>query len=225
MASERELSESFYGTAADIYDRFATLGPIREWRARAAQELTLSPGDTVVDMGCGTGANLPFLREQVGPEGRVIGVDLVGGMLEQAQARIERNGWENVSVVQADATRPPIREVDALLSTFVVGMFDTPGTVVRSWVGLVRPGGRVVLLNASRSDQLAMRPANIAFRLFTRLTAPGHQLRLDSPTRSLEQRWDESVDALFEGTVDHAEARFGQGFVVLASGRVPSRND
>lgn len=225
MASERELSESFYGTAAGIYDRFATLSPIREWRARAAAELDCSPGDTVVDMGCGTGANLPFLREQVGPEGRVIGVDLVGGMLEQAQARIERNGWKNVSVVQADATRPPIQTVDALVSTFVVGMFDTPGAVVRSWVGMVRPGGRVVLVNASRSDQLLMRPANIPFRLFTRLTAPGHQLRLDSPTRSLERRWNDSVDALFEGTVDHAEARLGRGFVVLASGRVPPRND
>jgi len=217
----RDLADTFYGTCAGIYDTVATAPAVRPWRERCATELELSPGDTVVDMGCGTGANFPALRERVGPEGTVVGVDLVGAMLQQARQRIERNGWANVHVVQGDATRPPVESADALVSTFVVGMFDDPGPAIRSWLGTVRPGGRVALLNAARTDRLALRPANLVFRAFTRATAPGHRLRLRSPTRSLERRWAASVDALFEGTVDRTTDRLGLGFVVLAGGRVP----
>jgi ubiquinone/menaquinone biosynthesis C-methylase UbiE len=221
MSESRDLADTFYGKCAGIYDSVATAPAVGPWRARCVAELDLSPGDTVVDMGCGTGANVPYLREEVGPDGTVVGVDLVGAMLRQARQRAEANGWENVHVVQGDATRPPVETADALVSTFVVGMFDDPAATVRSWVRSVRPGGRVALLNATRSDRLVCRPANLGFRAFTRLTAPGHRLRLHSPTRDLERKWDDSVDALFEGTVDHVEDRLGLGFVVLASGRVP----
>lgn len=223
MSGTHDLADSFYGTCAGLYDTVATAPVVRPWRERCVGTLGLSLGDTVIDMGCGTGANFPALRERVGPDGRVVGVDLVGPMLERARHRITRNGWENVYVVQGDATRPPVEEADALVATFVVGMFEEPGRAVRSWVRSVRPGGRVALLNAERTDRLVYRPLNLGFRAFTRLTAPGYRGRLRSPTRELERRWDESVDALFEGTVDHVEERFGLGLVVLASGRVPDQ--
>jgi len=221
MSETHTLADTFYGNCAGIYDRVATAPAVRPWRARCAAELALSPGDTVVDMGCGTGANFPVLREQVGPEGTVVGVDLVEAMLRRARRRTRHNGWANVHVVRGDATRPPLRSADALMSTFVVGMLDNPGAAVRSWVRTVRPGGRVALLNAARTKRLALRPANLGFRAFTRLTAPGHRLRLRSPTHTLERRWNASVDALFEDTVDHVADRLGLGFVVLAGGRVP----
>lgn len=220
MSETRELADTFYGTCVGLYDRVATARAVRPWRARCAEALELSAGDTVVDMGCGTGANLQPLREQVGPAGTVVGVDLVGAMLQQARQRVQRNGWENVHVVRGDGTRPPVERVDALTATFVVGMFDDPGSAVRSWVRCVRPGGRVVLLNAARTDRTVCRPLNLGFRAFTRLTAPGHRLRLRSPTRDLEARWDESVDALFDLTADRVTDRLGLGFVVLAGGRV-----
>ena len=221
MSGHGDLTDTFYGKCAGLYDTVATAPVVRPWRDRCVSTLELSPGDTVVDMGCGTGANFPVLRERVGPGGTVVGVDLVGPMLEQARRRITRNGWENVHAVQGDATRPPVTAVDALVSTFVVGMFEDPGDAVRSWVRLVRPGGHVTLLNAVRSGRLACRPLNLGFRVFTRLTAPRYRLRLRSPTRDLEHRWAEAVDALFEGTVDHLEDRLALGLVVLASGRVP----
>lgn len=221
MSGSKDLTETFYGRFAGVYDAVAAAPVVRSWRARCVEELCLSPGDTVVEMGCGTGANFPALRERVGPEGTVVGVDLVPAMLRQAQARTERHGWANVHVVRGDARRPPVATVDALVSTFVVGMLEDPGDAVRSWLGLVRPGGHVALLSATRTDRPALWPANLLLRAFTRLTAPGHRLRLDSPTRNLERRWAESVDALFDEAVDRLTDRLGLGFVVLASGRVP----
>ena len=218
-----DLSETYYGNWANVYDRFATAPGIQSWRVRAAETLSLSRGDTVVEMGCGTGANFPYLRERVGAEGRVVGVDLVPAMVGEAQRRIDRAGWENVHAVCGDATRPPVSTADALLSTFVVGMLDSPEEVVRSWVRLVEPGGRVTLLNAERSNRPLVRPLNLACRAFVRLTAPGYRLRPTSPVRDLEARWQDASETLFEGTVDHVDERLGAGFVTLASGQVPGR--
>jgi ubiquinone/menaquinone biosynthesis C-methylase UbiE len=198
---------------------------VRSWRARAADALDLSPGDTVVEMGCGTGANFPHLRERVGPEGRVVGVDVVPAMLGQARRRIDRAGWANVHAVRGDARRPPVAEADAVLSTFLVGMLDSPALAVRKRVTLVRPGGRVAMLNAGRSDRLVALPVNLLLRAFVRLTAPGHRTTARAPIRSLEARWTEAREALLEGTVDHREDRFGLGIIRLVSGRVPDATD
>src|SRR6202044_2485796 len=79
--------------------------PQRVQRRRAVQALGLRPGDTVIDMACGTGLNFPLLQRAVGPGGRIVGVDLTDAMLARAQNRIQSNGWSNFSLVQADAAR------------------------------------------------------------------------------------------------------------------------
>src|SRR3989454_3024718 len=54
-------------------------------RRKAVRRLQLKPGDSVLEIGCGTGRNLPFLREAVGPEGHIFGVDLSEGMLSRSE--------------------------------------------------------------------------------------------------------------------------------------------
>jgi len=223
MSDSIDLTHTFYGRCAQLYDLAANVPGVRSWRDRAAGALDLAPGDTVVEMGCGTGANFPHLRERVGPAGRVVGVDVVPAMLGRARSRIDRAGWENVHAVRGDATRPPVAGADAVLSTFLVGMLDAPGPAVREWVRLVRPGGRIALLNAGRSDRPVALPLNLLLRAFVRLTAPGRRTSSTAPVRTLEARWTGAREALLEGTVDHREARFGLGVVRLASGRVPDK--
>jgi ubiquinone/menaquinone biosynthesis C-methylase UbiE len=219
--SDTELTHTFYGRCAQVYDLVATAPGVRSWRERAAETLDLSPGDTVVEMGCGTGANFPHLRERVGASGQVVGVDLVGAMLDQARRRIDRAGWENVHAIRADATEPPVDSADAVLSTFLVGMLPSPDEAVRTWATIVKPGGRIGLLNAGRSERTAAVPINLGLRLFVRLTAPGNRTSVEAPVRELEGRWDSAREALFEATVGHREAQFGLGILRLASGRVP----
>jgi len=221
MSDGIDLTHTFYGRCAQLYDLVATAPGVRSWRDRAAAALALSPGDTVVEMGCGTGANFSYLRERVGPDGRVVGVDVVPAMLGQARRRIDRARWGNVHAVRGDATRPPVAGADAVLSTFLVGMLDDAAPAVREWIELVRPGGRVALLNAGRSDRPVALPLNLLLRAFVRLTAPGGRTQRTAPVRALEGRWTAAREALLEGTVDHREARLGLGIVRLASGRVP----
>lgn len=216
-----QSTQQFYTRWARLYDLVATAPGVTSWRERVVEMLALSPGDTVVEMGCGTGANFPYLREAVGPEGRVIGIDLVGGMLGEARRRIDRRGWENVAVVRGDANRPPIETADAIVSTFLVGMLEEPKGAVRNWLTHLEPGGTIAIMNAGRSDRSVALPLNLLFRLFVRLTAPGRRLMRDSAAGALEARWDAAVDGLLEGTVDHERAQMGLGFIRAARGRMP----
>ena len=74
--------------------------PLRAQRRQAVKVLRLRPGDTVVDIACGTGQNFPLIERVIGPQGQIVGVDLTDAMLAQAQRRIERNGWTNIELVQ-----------------------------------------------------------------------------------------------------------------------------
>ena len=83
--------------------------------------LGLRAGDSVIDIACGTGLNFPLIEEAIGPEGRIVGVDLTDAMLAQAQDRIKANGWRNISLVQADAADFGFPAgVDAILSTYAL---------------------------------------------------------------------------------------------------------
>ena len=103
-----------------------------EVRRDTVAELDLGPGDDVVDIGCGRGANFELLREAVGPEGSVLGVDYSPGMLAAAADRIAEHGWENVETLRADATALPVdaeRFDGALATTAVSAMPDVRAAV------------------------------------------------------------------------------------------------
>ena len=220
MANDARATQAFYGRWANAYDRLATAPGVDSWRDRAADRLGLAPGDTVVEMGCGTGANVAHLRERVGPEGRVVGVDVTRGMLRRASERVDRAGWDNVRLVQADARRPPVDgPVDAVLATFVVGMFADPRPAVERWIETLAPGGRIALLNAGRSDRRVAAPLNLGFRAFVRLAAPGDG-RV-SPVESLERRVATARDAVYSRCPEHGFDEFGLGYLGLAWGERP----
>ena len=224
MATE---SQEFYGRWARLYDLIARRTPgIARLRRRAAAACRLESGDTVVEMGCGTGANLPFLRERVGPEGTVIGIDFTRPVLERARA-VTAN-YDNVHVLQGDATQPPIEptladgEIDAVLATFVVGMLAEPAGAVDDWCDLVGPDGTVVLANAAPSQEWYAPPVNAVFRAIVVLsTPPTTQLRYeDEPHRRLEQKIDAAHTRLRERAAAVADETHVFGVVRLTGGQL-----
>lgn len=215
----------FYGRWASVYDRIATAPGVARWR-RVAAERVAQPGDTVVEMGCGTGVNLPYLRERVGADGRVVGVDITEPLLERARDRVA--GYDNVSAVQADATRPPIRDADAVLATFVCGMFEDPARVVDGWCDLVGSGGRIALMDATATERTVGQPLNPLFRAFVAAGAPTARksdvIRAPLPWSdvdgSLTRRVTASRTALVNRTHSRRYDEFALGFVGLLSGEV-----
>jgi len=210
----------FYERWASVYDRVARLPGLRSWRAGAVDALDLAPGDTVVEMGVGTGANVPELRERVGPGGRVVGLDITAEMLRAALRHAGRTG-PAVDYLRGDATKPPVRDVDAVLGTFVAGLFPDPAAAVDAWCDCVVPGGRVALLNFQRSGHPVAAPLNLAFEGFVRLSAPGARLSTGSHADAFEARVATARRRLTERTVDRRYETFGGDYLGLVSGTVP----
>jgi len=227
--------QSFYGRWATLYDALARFTPgIGRLRREAVAALALDRGDTVVDLGCGTGANLPYLREAVGPSGTVVGVDLTRGMLDRARRLVDAAGWRNVHVVQGDATRPPVGDaIDGVLASFVVGMLADPSSAVADWCALAASDGaggdpgHVVLVDAALSDRPVARPVNAAFRALTVLsTPPTFKFRYDpSPHDVLRDRVHAARDALREHATATYHAEHLLGVVRVTGGRVPPRGE
>src|SRR5450432_4598112 len=122
----REHLIETYRKKAKHYDITSRLYPApgypqRAQRLRAVHALGLRAGDSVIDIACGTGLNFPLLEEVIGPDGRIVGVDLTDAMLACAQDRIETNVWSNISLVQADAADFDFpTQADAILSTYAL---------------------------------------------------------------------------------------------------------
>jgi demethylmenaquinone methyltransferase/2-methoxy-6-polyprenyl-1,4-benzoquinol methylase len=149
----RERLIETYRKKAKHYDITCRLYPApgypqRAQRLRAVRALGLRAGDSVIDIACGTGLNFPLLEEVVGPEGRIVGVDLTDAMLARAQDRIEANSWSNISLVQADAVGFDFPAgVDAILSTYALSQVPESAEVIAHGAAALSAGGRWVVLD------------------------------------------------------------------------------
>lgn len=157
---EQETTESEKAQVREIYRRRARwydytsrlywlIGyRLDRYRREGVGALRLAPGDTVVEIGCGTGHNFPLLQEAIGPAGRIVGVDLTDAMLAEARASVERHGWENVELVRADATKYAFpRDVDGVFSTFALTLVPEFDRVIERAAGALRPGKRMVVVD------------------------------------------------------------------------------
>ncbi|MER5384547.1 class I SAM-dependent methyltransferase [Streptomyces sp. NPDC002688] len=111
------------------------------WTARLRAWLPERPSD-VLDVGCGTGS-LSLIASERGH--RVTGVDLSPPMIDLARAKL---AGRDAAFLIGDAVAPPVGEqrFDVLLSRHVLWALPDPERVLRHWRGLLRPGGRLVLV-------------------------------------------------------------------------------
>ena len=148
------------------YDRIAGLIIFFEWllflprglRREAVERLSLRPGEKVLEVGCGTGRNFPYLSEAVGKTGRVYGVDLSPGMLRNGRALCARSGLANIELTQGDAAdfMAPV-PLDAVFFSFSYNTMPHHLTVLRRAWNALRPGGRLVIMDAKLPPGLAGR--------------------------------------------------------------------
>lgn len=131
--------ESFAGTG----NPFA-LGPIRE-------------GERVLDIGCGAGIDSLVAAGMVGPEGRVVGVDMTPAMVDKARDAAEEGGFENVDFREAYAEALPLEDgwADLVISNGVFNLFPDKPAALREIRRVLRPGGRLQF-----GDILVERPVN-----------------------------------------------------------------
>lgn len=113
------------------------------WRALLVNHLPTAPAD-ILDAGCGTGS-LSLLMREMGH--RVTGIDSSPAMLSQARVKLDAASL-SMPFHLMDASRPgfPARAFDVVLSRHVLWMFDDYPAVLGRWLSLLRPGGRLLLV-------------------------------------------------------------------------------
>ena len=138
--AQAAASEAYRGQAGRYDRRTEAFQP---WRERLVERLPARPGDTVLDVGCGTGLCLPMLHDKVGATGRIVGIDASEQMLQVAADRVAAHGWSNVRLVAAPVERAWIDGPgDAALFCAVHDVLQSPVALSRVFEQL-RPGAAV----------------------------------------------------------------------------------
>jgi ubiquinone/menaquinone biosynthesis C-methylase UbiE len=140
-----------YDRVAPLYRALSPLFLINpRLRRKAMRAMALRSGDDALEVGVGSGRNLPYLLDAVGPRGSVTGVDLSPGMLAEARKLVDRRGAANVELIEASAATVELdRDFDAVLfslSYSVIPAEVRPAALARAWERL-RPGGRLVVFD------------------------------------------------------------------------------
>jgi len=170
----RELALELYRKMAPRYDRGGARWPFPELRRRAVALLKLKQGESVLDVGCGTGLAISLLEEAVGPEGLIIGIDQSPEMLERARKLIKADGWENVTLIESPVEEAAIpSEVDAALFALSHDIIRSP-KAVQNVVQHVKPGGRISVVGMTWNPWWAL-PFNIVFGLRLRRGATTYE--------------------------------------------------
>jgi SAM-dependent methyltransferase len=110
-------------------------------------DLDLSSGETVLDLGSGAGIDVQLAARQVGSTGRVIGVDMTPEMLDRARALAADEGLTNVEFREGRLEALPIDDasIDAVTSNCVINLVPDKSAVFREMARVLRPGGRLVV--------------------------------------------------------------------------------
>lgn len=142
--AKRAAVQGMFAEIAPTYDKANSIMSFRmhhQWRKMAVETLNLQPGNTVLDLCCGTGDFLPLLREKVGTMGQLIGLDFCEPMLIQSRQKDSES-----LLCLADASRIPLPDQSVDAVTVGWGMRNVPDVdqVHREIVRVLKPGGRFV---------------------------------------------------------------------------------
>jgi arsenite methyltransferase len=104
----------------------------------------ISPGDTVLDLGCGGGIDAIIAARRTGPQGRVIGLDFLPEMLERTAKAAAEAGVQNVETLQGEIEAIPLPDgsVDNIISNGVINLSPRKMRVLSECARVLKPGGK-----------------------------------------------------------------------------------
>jgi demethylmenaquinone methyltransferase/2-methoxy-6-polyprenyl-1,4-benzoquinol methylase len=183
---------------------------ISDWRKIAISKLRLEPGNTVVDIGCGTGLNFPYLQQDVGMDGKIIGVDISSEMLVEAGNMVVDQDWKNVELVCSDAQHYVFpQDIDAVLSTYAMILIPNGGQVIRNASEALSADARMAIFDMAWPESFPLWWRHVLF--FLELYGVTDEILSRRP-------WEKVQNAMEEYLTDFVRIHYWFGFFYLCCG-------
>lgn len=152
----KEEAKRSYDRISRYYD-YLTGAFEQKYAKMALERLSVSEGETVLEIGFGTGHCVKRIAESVGPKGKAYGIDISTGMMEISKERIEKAGLEDrVKLFCGDAANLPFDDsvFDAVFMSFTLELFDIPEIpkVLEEIKRVLKPGGRLGVASMSKEN-------------------------------------------------------------------------
>lgn len=181
ISERNRAAQALFAPLGETYDRYARLlsfGQDPRWRAFLVERIEADPNATVLDVACGTAAVSIELVRRYGC--RVVGVDQSTEMLAAGRERIDAAGLgERIELEKGRAEHLPFEDAsfEALTFTYLLRYVDDPAATMKELARVVRPGGRIAMLDFFVPGGVA-RPAwelyvRVGLPVFGRAISPG----------------------------------------------------
>lgn len=181
ISERNQAAQALFAPLGETYDRYARLlsfGQDPRWRAFLVERIEADPNATVLDVACGTAAVSIELVRRYGC--RVVGVDQSTEMLAAGRERIDAAGLgERIELEKGRAEHLPFEDAsfEALTFTYLLRYVDDPAATMKELARVVRPGGRIAMLDFFVPGGVA-RPAwelyvRVGLPVFGRAISPG----------------------------------------------------
>ena len=201
-----DASRKQYQAIASSYDRKLQVRLGERTRRQAFEEFDLRVGDTVVDVGCGTGLSFPLIEKAIGTSGKILGIEPSPEMLRVAQARVAASGWKNVAFIPAEAEDAETAEPADALVIFRIHEVLRSRAALEHLLRLAKPGARLLVVGVKWAPWWAF-PVNLAVWRQTKRVTTTHE--------GFQAPWD-----LLAGLVPNLKVRsvdLGAQFIALGT--------
>ena len=183
MSTEVRQMFSSIARRYDVTNEVLSFGIHRLWRDKAVKLSGAAPGLSVLDCATGTGDLAMVFKQKVGSNGKVLGTDFCPEMLETAPAKAQREGLD-IQFEVADAMALPYRDdsFDIASISFGIRNVDDPVKCLKELARVVRPGGRVVVLEFGQPTGFF----GALFRFYSKVIMPNVGALLTGNRRAYE---------------------------------------
>ena len=175
---------------------------IKDVREKAVQLLQLSPGEQVLDLGCGAGGSFPYLVKAVGSTGKVVGVDISPQSCINARRRVNSNSWKNVDVIEASAESVDLSgHFDGALMFAAPDVYASESALANI-LPYLKGRARIAIFGAKLSDGRLSKLLNPFFLFMCRKLSPYTPLPDAAPWGLLASRIEDlNVQEFFFGSM------------------------